>query len=230
MKFNLTLLTICFFSLINASFIVDSANASENNSIDVAQDYFKAIDQITKPPIGSVPILPCSMAEKKWVVTLLIKSGVNDYKLESYEGKTYISSGGDEVEIYKGNFSNESGVEYALVTTGGSMHVNTVSVYKLINKRFFDTNLDQIISNNLFPGYDISHFYMWVAKPFSIVKNGKTYLRFMEFPSSSQDYDKTRLGLCTYLWQGQKFILTGPNWTYAKPNGNLAEKKDCMSS
>ncbi len=114
-------------------------------------------------------------------------------------------------------------LEYALVTTGGTMHANTVEILKPINHQLVDAHLDQSISKHLLAGSDMSRFYLHVANPFAIIKNGKTYLRFMEFPY--KEYDKKKLLLCTYLWEGEKITLTGPNLSFTGPNDSLVEAK-----
>lgn len=94
-----------------------------------------------------------------------------------------------------------------------------------------NADLNRIIVNNLIPGGDMGNsFYLHVADPFAITKNGKTYLRFMNFPGGSMDYDKTKLRLCTYLWQGKQFALAGPNWRFNKLGDHLVSAKDCVGS
>ncbi len=200
------------------------------NTIDI--DYFKSLEQIQKPPIGSVPILACDIHEKKRVLDLMNKSNIKDFEdLKLTDNGSIYDRWNERIEIYKGNFSNEGAIEYALISTGGSMHANTVNVYKLIAGHLVKANLDQVIVNNLIPGGDMgSSFYLHVADPFAIEKNGKTYLRFMSYPGGNMDYDKTKLRLCTYLWQKKQFTLAGPNWSFTHLNNNLVAAKDCIGS
>jgi len=74
----------------------------------------------------------------------------------------------------------------------------------------------------------MSRFYMNVAEPFAIIKNGKTYLRYMSYPGGSRDYDKTKLELCTYFWRGNKITLTGPNWRFIKSSTKLIKDNHCI--
>lgn len=93
-------------------------------------------------------------------------------------------------------------------------HASTVNVYKFIGDHLVNANFDQVIVKNLIPGKGMGAFYMNVADPFAITKNGKTYLRFMSYPGDHMDYDKTKLKLCTYFWQGKKLSRLEPNWTF----------------
>ncbi|MFI5205986.1 MAG: hypothetical protein ACHQVK_03520, partial [Candidatus Paceibacterales bacterium] len=96
---------------------------------------------------------------------------------------------------------------------------------------FIDAGLGDIIINNLAPGGQWgSDFYYWVSNPFAIKKGGKTYLRFMNYPDSSPSdgYDTDGLRLCTYLWQGNKITLSGPNLRWSKKQKKLVEATDCV--
>lgn len=188
-------------------------------------DYFQAVEQINKLPTDSTPVLPCNLAEKQQIVAML-KSNKEYAGLKLDKAGGLIDQWNEDVEIYKGYFSNNGVLEYAFVFTGGTMHANTVKVFKRVNNQLEDVHLDRIIVNNLFPGADMSRFYLHVANPFAIVKNGKTYLRFMEYPY--KEYNKTKLLLCNYLWEDNKFILTGPNLSFTGPNGSLIEAKKAV--
>jgi hypothetical protein len=214
--------------MITSIFLATSLSVMAADSIDT-DDYFQALKQIKEPPIGSVPILACDSNEKKRFLDLMKKSDIKDFTdLKLDEDGKISARWDDQIEIYKGDFSNEGMTEYALITTGGTMHANTVYIYKLISDHLVNVNLNNIIITNLIPGSDMRNFYFNVADPFAIKQNGKTYLRFMTYPGGHTDYDKTKLQLCTYLWQGKQFTLTGPNWRYDKDN--LVPAKDCVGS
>jgi len=198
-----------------------------------ADDYFKSLDRIRTPPVGTTPILPCSINEKMHVLTLLKRDDIDHFKDATFEidGDGKISDQKNHVlyEMYKGDFSNEGIAEYAIVATSGTGNYDTVNVYKIINNHLVDAKLDRVISHDLLHGGDVGPgFYGHTASPFAVIKNGKTYIRFMHFPSPRQ-YDKTQLVLCTYLWKKNKISLSGPNFTFSKINGELVEAKDCIS-
>lgn len=214
-----------FRFIITYLFLLISLPVMAVKSTDPSEDYFKATEQITKPPIGSTAILACDLDEKKRFLHLMKQSNIKD--IEDIEladnGNIYVEN--EEAAVYKGDFSNEGAVEYALIVSNG-----VVYVYRLKGNQLVDANLDQVIIKNLLPGGDMSRFYMNTASPFAITKNGKTYLRFMSFPGGHADYDKTQLELCTYLWQGKQFTLAGPNWRYTSKNGNLVPALDCIGA
>lgn len=222
-RMNLGVIATCLF--LTTSLPVMAAPTIE-------ADYFKLLEKIKRPPSDSTPILACDLVEKKHVLNLFNKSGIKDFDdLKMTENGSIYDRWNEEIKIYKGDFSNEGVTEYALISTGGTMHANTVTIYKLIAGQLVNAHLDQIIIDNLIPDGDMgSSFYQNVADPFAIVKNGKTYLRYMSYPGGNTDYDKSKLQLCTYLWQGKQFTLAGPNWSYTKLNDNLVSSKDCIGS
>ena len=176
-------------------------------------------------------ILPCNFNEKKQVLKLLSQN--KHFKDQKFD-LTLNSDGtlqdqyNDRYEIYKGDFSNEGIIEYALISTGGSGNYNDVSVYKLINNHLVDVDLGKIISTDLLHGGDVGpDFYGHTADPFAIIKNGKTYIRFMDYPDD-QSYDKTKLLLCTYLWEKNKITLSEPNLTFSRTTGRLVGTNKCM--
>ena len=218
-----------------------TANADPDNT-----PYFKILDHIKKLPADATPILKCDNPnEIKQFMTLLKKSSAqkgSDYQLDNFiiqslkldKSNTIEDDYGNYYDIYKGNFSNEEGItEYALVSTNSvGEHSNDVNVYKLIDGHLVDAGLGDIISRDLLSGRDLGpNFYDWTADPFAIKKEGKTYLRFMNYPStpadSSDGYNTDELRLCTYLWQGNKITLSGPNLRYSIKQHKLVEATDC---
>lgn len=195
-------------------------------------DYSKSLQQIKKPPAGSIAVLPCSISEKKQILPLLMKvktTFFHNYKLHIENDETIYDEYRDSYQIYKGNFSNEGITEYAVIFTGGTANANTVSIFKLLGNRLVDTNLDKFISKDLLKGGDVGpNFYMYTADPFAIVAQGKTYIRFMNYPSGFT-YDKSKLVLCTYFWQKNKIVLSGPNLTFSPTSGKLIKASDCIA-
>jgi hypothetical protein len=200
--------------------------------LSLADKYLKSLEQIMKPPPGASPILACSKNEKKQVLELIKRDNIEAFKEVQFkiDSKGIISDQNNDgtYEIYKGNFSNEGIVEYAIVSTGGTGGYNTVKIFKLVKDHLLDANLDEVISHDLLHGGDVGPgFYGHTASPFAIIKGGKTYIRYMDLPAS-RNYDKTQLTLCTYLWEKNKISLSGPNYTFLPGNEKLSEAKNCI--
>lgn len=163
----------------------------------------------------AMEITHCSNDEVKQVVTMLVKDKlIDDYSTPSYvepDPKGYYDGGWfdqsqERFEFYKGDFSNEGIVEYAVVTTGGTMHVNTVTVYKYLKGHLVDAHLDYAILGAFMPGDDMSRFYNFVTMPFGYVSNGKTYIQFSDTHLEEEKEFISTL-TCTYLWEGEKIKL-----------------------
>lgn len=163
------------------------------------------IEQQTPLPVGAKEIPECSLSEQKQIIKLLPKEEVN----KVYGGKPqfhddYIGDyDGDTITLYKGNFSNSGYTEYLFLSQhGGSLDTDTVvAVYRLANNHLVKLDFDNILIKSL-PNGNIENFYLWVANPFAITKDGKTYIRFLD--------RQTQL-VCTYLWQGDNIKLIGPD-------------------
>ena len=205
----------CVLAGVSTISFAEDAASSQNN-------YFKALAEIKALPAGMVAVEKCSPDEKKQVINRL---KTKNFANASAKNRLFLL---DISDIYKGDFSNEGLTEYAVLTSAGSMGANTVTVYKQINNELVDMYLDTAIINNLFPGQDMSRFYLQVATPFAVVNHGKTLMRFMQYPAG-QDYDATKLKLCTYVWEGPKFSLASPNWTFDS-KGHKVAAKDCLGN
>ena len=164
----------------------------------------KTLEEVQKIPFGALAIPQCSLAEEKEIIKLLPPKDAD----EIFSGKSKIYADGimdnvgDNIEIYKGNFSNAGDTEYLFLAEGGSMGTSTVvGVYRLINNRLVKLNYDDILSQDILDGNDLSRFYMWMPKPIAYVKDRKTYIRYMDSPSL----------VCDYLWQDNHMKLIGPD-------------------
>jgi len=209
---------LCFILLNTAAMAVPAFEKNDG--------VFDVLVKLNKLPPGASPILPCNLDEKKHVIDLLRNNGMQDLVL-SPDGVLF-DQWQDTVEIYKGDFSNEGAVEYALVTTGGGMDMNTVNVYKLVGNQLVDTKLDGIVVANRIPGGDMSRFYSWVGKPFAVVQKGKVYLRYEQYRWHAADPNKIRPMLCTYFWQKDKFTLADPNLNKTQKAPGLSAAGSCM--
>ena len=220
MRSQFILSILCCFTLIASS------------AFAATDDYFKSLQQIKNPPTGSIAVLPCSISEKKHILLLLMKvktAFFHNCKLHIEDDGTIYDEYRSSYQIYKGDFSNEGITEYAVIYTGGTMHANTVFVFKLLGNLLVDANLDKIISKDLLKGDDLGpNFYLNIADPFAIVMQGKTYMRFMDYPPHLT-YDKSKLKVCTYLWQKDQIILSGPNLTFSPISGKLIKALNCIT-
>ncbi len=215
-----TFLFISLFILIFINLKIAYAQTVDNNH------YFTALKQIQALPKGATKIAALNIKEKKQLLKIIKHqhiSGLNSLKMDS-QGNVY-DEYGESVTIYKGDFNNDGVKEYAFNIQGGSMPTNVVLVFKLKNHQLINLHLSKVIINSLLPNEDMSQFYLNTATPFAIQKNGKVYLRFMRFPYKA--YDKSKLLLCTYIWQNNKIRLVGPNLTFDKL-GRLVSAKDCI--
>jgi len=190
------------------------------------ENYFQSLTEIQTVPPNSTAVLPCGLDEKKQVLALLTQSKFNP-QLHLTSDNLIVNSSLEMFELYKGDFSNEGMTEYALVSTSGSMRANWVTVYKLFNNRLIEANLDNVISKDLLNNGDLGpNFYLYTANPYAIVKNGKTYIRYMSIPYSS--YEKSQLMLCTYLWTKNHIVLSAPNLTFSPATGKLINTNQCI--
>lgn len=186
-------------------------------------------------PSEANAILPCDFAEKERVVAMFNRDFKGDKLTLDPESAIVAESSNTTYEIYKGDFSNEGAVEYAFVSTSGSGRYNYVDIYKLVDNHLVNINLDNIISKQLLNGGDLGPgFYGYTAKPFAIVKNKKTYLRFIDLsftePEDGSVPQGLRTTLCTYLLQKERFLLSGPNLKVSPQNGKITKSTDCVGS
>src|SRR5579883_2258719 len=107
-KWKLNVAVFCFFFCMNSA--IFAANSS-----DTMDDYFAALAQIKKAPAHSMPVLPCNIAEKKQFFAWLKQDDRQQFNDLTLTDNGQIHDRFDEqVELYRGNFSNENVVEYAL--------------------------------------------------------------------------------------------------------------------
>lgn len=176
--------------------------------VRVSSPYLKAIQEMNAVPPGFVPVPACLLSEKDKWIQLAKQAALGPYILTP-QGK--ISNAfHEEGELYKGNFSNQSFEEYALILTSPTMHTQTVTITRLQAGKLVEVDLDGLIIGSVLKNGDFSiDFYSYTADPFAVVKDGKTYMRFMDYPYRS--YNINKLILCTYLWEGENIKLSGPN-------------------
>ncbi|MDR3490722.1 MAG: hypothetical protein P4M12_01605 [Gammaproteobacteria bacterium] len=178
------------------------------------EDYFNALKEIQQLPKNATAISECSLAEEKAIVRQLDPKEVDAIFIgkPQLHAAGFMSNNDDNIKIYKGYFSNSGKMEYLfLAEGGGSMSTDTIlGVYQLSNGHLINLHFDNIVVKNILGGKDLSHFYIWMPKPFAYVQNNKTYLRYMNYPAQKYSYDKTKLLVCTYLWEGRNFKLVDP--------------------
>jgi len=213
-----------YSAILFTAFVFLNCHASE---ITNNEPYFDALEKINALQTNQQAIPPCSENEKKELIVLLKNSKDEDLNSYAIDHGAIVNQYGETLEIYKGDFSNEQLTQYALISTGGTMRSNTVTILEKQNDLVVKRNLDTVIIENLIPDSDMSEFYMHVAKPFAFKQDGKTYIRYMNIPYKK--YDIAQLQLCTYLWEADVIQLTGPNWTFDKKSGKMVPYNDCIS-
>lgn len=218
---HLIKLLLLLFCVINTDFALAMQN----------QTYEKALEQLKQIPNNAKPVLPLLGSEKKNFISLINQLSPTErhgmvYSLDT-EGRVIDQDKNTDYEIYSGDFSNDGSREYVMVSMSGSLGVNTVSLYKIINQKLIPVDLDNIISTDLLKGEDLGpNFYLYTAHPFAVIQNGKTYLRYMSYPYKT--YDKSKLLLCTYFLYKDHIRLTGPNYTFSAKTGKLIPAITCI--
>ena len=81
-------LNTCFIML--NFFLAISMPVMAANSVDT--DYFKALEQIKKPPIDSVPILACDINKKNRVLYFMNKIGLKYFESFLFPSPLLLSS------------------------------------------------------------------------------------------------------------------------------------------
>jgi len=185
--------------------------------------YFDGLDAIMQSPSGSSLVKECDDIEKNKILKMLGES-YKDIELD----------GTDVINVFKGDFSNEGNIEYAVIIMAGFLRWQQYYFYKLDNNKLINLDFDKVVATNFYHGdlammqdYSKMEFNHHIASPFAITLNGKTYIRFMSYPAGRTEYDKFQLQLCTYLWEGNKFTLSGPNLDFSRSTGKLENTEDC---
>lgn len=216
------------------------ADSEQHESFFDVQAYFAATKELQKIPQGAQGISPCDKEELQKVVSLM-KNNKNikfldktDYSSDQivYKYKdNQLWNAGDPnagpISIYKGNFSNDGTTKYIAVANSGEI----LALYKIVENHLEkDNSYNEAISAHVhWPDHD--GYGIEASLPFfAFIKNGKTYLRYHPTMYSRQNYDKSVLRVCTYLWDGNSnsFTLVGPNLKVAY-NGKLIPAADCYS-
>lgn len=107
-------------------------------------------------------------------------------------------------QLYKADINNDGNDEYLLAAYDqqGTLHESWVdNIFLIKGDQLTPVDFANLIQKNL--GVDQERWYLFLADPFIVKKNGKYYLRF---------YDTNPAQFCAYLWQNNKFSLAdGPN-------------------
>ena len=156
---------------------------------------------MTALPIGAKAIRRFNNEE---MVALFLLFEKEDIKLPYHiANNTLVPDDGYRAKVYKGAFSNQGVEEYLFVSEAGSGHYDTIKqVYRLENKTFKKIDFEKVIADNNLQ--QEGGFYSHLAEPFAYVLEGKTYLRFMDYPVGHTNYDPKQLHVYTYFWQGDK--------------------------
>ncbi|MFN7098000.1 MAG: hypothetical protein ACK4PR_10670, partial [Gammaproteobacteria bacterium] len=187
------------------------------------QAYFNAFYNIQKLSTDFTPINPATQTQTKEFLQLMVKNNIKEDMFDPAD-VTVNADGhfddeyGSEYTLYLGDFNNCGSLDYMLIATGGSMHVDTIvdawskSGAQLAKLSFNHDVIDGVLGGS----GDMSQFYFHIASPFAYRDKGKIYLRFMQVPEAGNPndpdyYDATQLLVCTYLWKNRDFSLVGPS-------------------
>lgn len=193
-------------ALLAYTITINALTNTESNTLAIREKSFSLIPIL---PSGATPILKSSLNREKEILKLI--SNQDKHDLFGGEPKVFpegiMDNYGDNLEVYEGDFSNQGKNEYLfLAAAGGSMNTDTiVQVYRPEQKKLIKIDIAPIIIKNIMHGADLSKFYYWMPRPIGFVKNGKTYLRFMDYYPENKP-----ILICTYLWESDKFTLVGP--------------------
>ena len=165
------------------------------------KSYTCTLKKITALPIGARAIKKFSDQE---MVALFAAFKKQSIKLPYHiADNTVVPDSGYQAKVYKGDFSNQGVEEYLFDSEGGSGHYDMITqVYRLENKNFKKINFEKVLADNNLQ--QEGGFYSHLAKPFAYELQGKTYIRFMDYPAGHTNYDPAQLHVYTYFWQGNK--------------------------
>jgi hypothetical protein len=161
--------------------------------------YFQALTQIQKIPADAKAITPANNKTITQVLRQLKKQKIKiNYQL--VHGILQDRSG-QAVKLYLGHFSNQAVPEALfLYTNSGSINASGVlQVFEMQKNAVKELKLNPVIRKHLLHGKDLSAFYFNVAKPFAYTLNGKTIIRYMQYPPTN-DFDARKIRVCSYLW------------------------------
>lgn len=99
----------------------------------------------------------------------------------------------DSFTLYKADINNDGKAEYIITYMGGS------GAYTGVGDIFNYVNGDLVHLRNPFGG---ERWYLFLADPFIVKKNGRYYLRFFNTEPAAN---------CVYLWQNNTITLTSKN-------------------
>lgn len=97
--------------------------------------------------------------------------------------------------LYFDDVNNDGKKEYLLtyIHSGSGDYSGIQGAYALDNGKLTNLNLQKIIN----PKEDMSTFHLYLANPFIVRVNGKTYFRFQD--------ERTSKNIFTYLWKDSEF-------------------------
>jgi hypothetical protein len=188
--------------------------AFNNVSASCEGDYFGILNTINKIPEGAKEIDKCDKNEKEKFLALLKKTMTENEFIDDFGYDSTIT-------VYKGDFSNQGRVDYVVVSEQGSGHYDTLYIYHLEGDKLISVNSD-------YKRFEAFRGDSNAADPFAFVKNNKVYIRFMNYPKDGHfDYDPSQLYTCTYLMEGSKVTLIGPDYIGTWPEYKVIPFDGC---
>lgn len=203
------------------SLLLLSATGAVAATSEQEQAYFKAFYAIQRLSPEATPINPATQKQTQEFLQMMVDNSIKEDLFDPAtvtvnEDGHFDDEYGDEYTLYLGDFNNCGSLDYLLISTGGSMVVDTVmSAWSKSGAQLTKLDFDSDVIDGVLGGSgDMSAFYFHIAHPFAYRLNGQTFLRFMNVPEGNPNdanyYDASELLVCTYLWKNHSFKLVGP--------------------
>lgn len=150
-----------------------------------------------KPEVEKFLALLKDAENEKTVGIPNIRSEITEVPSE----KTAIfANGSTKCMLYRDTFRNNGKHLYLIIyLDDGTLHSSGVlGVYSLDGSKLRSEKFDETVIQNLFPGKDMSSFYMYLARPFAVRENGQIVMRFLDNPKSTKPIP--------FKWVGNSFV------------------------
>lgn len=120
-----------------------------------------------------------------------LKEGTASFNEIPKDNSAILSIGSESYLLYFDDVNNDGKKEYLItfIHSGSGDYSGIKGAYALENNKLSDLNLQKVIS----PKEEITTFHLFLANPFVVRVNGKTYLRFQD--------ERTSKNIFTYLWK-----------------------------
>jgi hypothetical protein len=124
-----------------------------------------------------------------------LKKGTALFNEIPKDNSALFTLGSETYLLYFDDVNNDGKKEYLLtfIHSGSGDYSGIKGAYALDNGKLTNLKLQKVIS----PKEDMSTFHLFLANPFVVRVNGKTYLRFQD--------ERTSKNIFTYFWKDSEF-------------------------